>query len=309
MRIVFMGTPEFAVPALEQLSTSGHDIILVVSQPDAKRDRGEKVKPTPVKAKAQELGIPVAQPQRIKDNPEFYRMLSEAKPDLIVVVAYGKLLPKEILELPSKGCINVHGSLLPKYRGAAPIQRAILEGEDQTGVTLMRMEEGLDTGDMLAWSNTSTEGKTAGMLHDELSVMGADLLMDMLPMIEKDQVSYIPQNNEKASFAPMIFKTDGHVDFSKSAASIERQIRAMNPWPTAYALYHGTQMKLLAGTTKPERSAYRPGSILAVTDRGIEIATGDGILCVTKIQMPGKKKMPVADYILGNHIEINYVLE
>jgi len=309
MKIVFMGTPEFAVPALEKLIKSGHDIALVVSQPDAKRDRGEKFKPTPVKAKAEEWGIPVVQPQHIKNNSEFLRLLSGLKPDLIIVVAYGKILPKEILELPPKGCINIHGSLLPKYRGAAPIQRAILEGETQTGVTLMLMEEGLDSGDMLAWTNTTTEGKTAGMLHDELSVSGADLLMDMLPLIEAGEVTRIPQDHEKASSAPMIFKTDGHVDFSKSAVAIERQIRAMNPWPTAYAIYHGMQMKFLAGVADSNRTTSIPGTILSVSDRGIEIATAEGILLVTDIQMPGKKKMPVREFIRGNHIEINYILE
>ncbi len=308
MRIVFMGTPTFAVPTLEKLAQSSHDLVLVVSQPDAKRDRGEKVKPTPVKQKAIELGIPVEQPEQIKENPIFLRALQALKPDLIVVAAYGKILPKEILQLPPKGCINIHGSLLPKYRGAAPIQRAVLEGASMTGVTLMEMGEGLDSGDMLACAKTTIDGKTAAMLHDELAEMGAGLLYDSLPLIEANQMVGIPQNHEEATYAPMIYKKDGLVDFNHSAVDIERQIRGMNPWPRAYTQYKGAPMKLLAGVVKPKITPDVPGKILDVSDQGIAIATGEGILVVTEIQMPGKKKMPVSDYIRGNQIEINTIL-
>jgi len=308
MKIVYMGTPDFAVPALESLIKSGNKPILVVSQPDAKRDRGEKVKPTPVKEKAQEWHIPVAQPETIRGNEEFQTMLKSLEPDLMVVAAYGKILPKEILSIPVKGCINIHGSLLPKYRGAAPVQRAILEGETETGVTLMQMAEGMDTGDILARAATQTAGKTTGMLLEELSLLGAKLLLENLPLIESNQLVPVPQDNEKATYAPMIYKIDGLVDFTKSATSIERQIRAMNPWPVAYTNYDGQPMKIWQAIVEEQASPATPGTIIAVSQRGMTVATGLGNLNITEIQMPGKKKMPVSAYIRGNQIEINRIL-
>lgn len=308
MRIVYMGTPEFAVTPLERLIQSGNAPVLVVSQPDAKRDRGEKVKPTPVKEMAVSHGIPVAQPERIRGNVDFINKLSNLKPDLIVVAAYGKILPREILEIPPKGCINIHGSLLPKYRGAAPVQWAILEGETETGITLMQMAEGMDTGDMLAKASTSTDGKTTEMLLAELSGLGADLLVKMLPEIEKGSLESIPQDEEKATYAPMIRKSDGLVEFNKSAAEIERQIRAMTPWPGAFTNYQGQQMKLWKATVLNETFHITPGTILSVSPRGIQVVTSDGILNIEELQMPGKKKMAVEDYIRGNNIEINHIL-
>lgn len=308
MKIVYMGTPEFAVPALESLIQSGNKPVLVVSQPDAKRDRGEKVKPTPVKERAQEWNIPVVQPERIRGDQVFLDMLREIEPDLIIVAAYGKILPVEILKIPTKGCINIHGSLLPKYRGAAPVQWAILEGETETGVTLMKMAEGMDTGDILASVSTKTAGKTTGMLLDELSLMGAALLLDNLPLIETNQLTPVPQDDEKASYAPMLFKKDGLVDFSRPAIEIERQIRALNPWPVAYTNYDGQPMKLWQATVEEEKVHALPGTITAVSERGICVATGKGVLNITEIQMPGKKKMPVSAFIRGNHIENKRIL-
>jgi methionyl-tRNA formyltransferase len=308
MKIVYMGTPDFAVPALEGLIKSGNKPILVVSQPDAKRDRGEKIKPTPVKEVALAWDIPVAQPEKIRGNEEFQKMLMSLEPDLIVVAAYGKILPTEILSIPVKGCINIHGSLLPKYRGAAPIQRAILEGENQTGVTLMQMAEGMDTGDMLASAATPIDGKTAGMLFEELSVLGANLLLENLPLIESNQLTPIPQDDQKATYAPMIHKSDGRIDFTKPAALIERQTRAMNPWPVAYTTYDGQPMKIWQASVEKEADSVSPGTITAVSRKGITVATGSGSLMITEIQMPGKKKMPVSDYIRGNRIEINHIL-
>ena len=308
MKIVYMGTPDFAVPALESLIKSGNKPILVVSQPDAKRDRGEKVKPTPVKEKAMEWNIPVSQPEKLKGNEEFIEMLRSLAPDLMVVAAYGKILPEEILSIPVKGCINIHGSILPKYRGAAPIQWAILEGETETGVTLMQMAEGMDTGDVLASAVTQTAGKTTGMLLEELSVLGANLLLENLPLIESNQLIPVPQDNEKATYAPMIYKKDGLVDFSKPAIEIERQIRALNPWPVAYTSYNGQPMKIWQATVEEDIVHALPGTITAVSQAGISVSTGLGVLNIIEIQMPGKKKMPVSAYIRGNQIEINHVL-
>jgi methionyl-tRNA formyltransferase len=308
MKIVYMGTPEFAVPALESLIKSGNKPILVVSQPDAKRDRGEKIKPTPVKETALAWGIPVEQPEKIRGNEKFLEMLKGLKPDLMIVAAYGKILPAEILSIPAKGCINIHGSLLPKYRGAAPIQRAIMEGETKTGVTLMQMNVGMDTGDILACAATQTAGKTTGMLLEELASLGADLLIKNLPLIEASKLTPVPQENEKATYAPMIYKSDGLIDFSKSAIEIERQIRAMNPWPVAYTTYNGQTMKIWQAEVEEQTEHVLPGTITEVSQRGIFIETGLGSLIITEIQMPGKKKMPVSAYIRGNQIEINRVL-
>lgn len=308
MKIVYMGTPDFAVPALDSLIKSGNKPILVVSQPDAKRDRGEKVKSTPVKEVALAWDIPVAQPEKIRGNEEFHNMLKSLEPDLIVVAAYGKILPREILSIPVKGCINIHGSLLPKYRGAAPIQRAILEGETQTGVTLMQMAEGMDSGDMLASVATPVDGKTAGMLFEELSLLGANLLLHNLPLIDSNQLTPIPQDDQKATYAPMIHKSEGRIDFTKPATEIERQTRAMNPWPVAYTTYGGQPMKIWQASVDEEAESTSPGTITAVSPQGITVATGSGSLIITEIQMPGKKKMPVSDYIRGNRIEINHVL-
>lgn len=308
MRIVYLGTPDFAVPALENLIKSGNKPILVVSQPDAKRDRGEQVKPTPVKETALKWDIPVAQPEKIRGNEDFLEMLRNLAPDLMVVAAYGKILPIEILNIPAKGCINIHASLLPKYRGAAPIQRAILEGETETGVTLMQMAEGMDTGDILASVTTSTAGKTTENLFEELSVMGADLLLANLPFIESNQLSPVPQEDEKATYAPMIYKSDGFIDFTKPAIEIERQIRAMNPWPVAHTFYEGQVMKIWQAEVEEGTGCSSPGTIMSVSQLGISVATGLGILNITEIQMPGKKKMPVSAYIRGNRIDINSIL-
>jgi methionyl-tRNA formyltransferase len=308
MRIVYMGTPDFAVPALESLIKSGNKPILVVSQPDAKRDRGEKIKPTPVKEVALAWGIPIAQPEKIRGNHDFVEMLRGLAPDLMVVAAYGKILPAELLAIPTKGCINIHASLLPKYRGAAPIQRAILEGETETGVTLMQMAEGMDTGDMLASAATSTAGKTTEALFEELSMLGAKLLLQNLPNIQSNQLSPVPQDDEKATYAPMIHKIDGFIDFTKPAIEIERQIRAMNPWPIAHTTYAGQTMKIWQAEVEEEPVHGLPGTIVAVSQHGISVVTGNGLLNITEIQMPGKKKMPVRAYIRGNRIDINSIL-
>ncbi|MEG0291350.1 MAG: methionyl-tRNA formyltransferase [Anaerovoracaceae bacterium] len=308
MKVIYMGTPDFAVKALEVLVEEGHEVGYVVSQPDAAKDRGKKVKPTPVKAKALEYGIEVLAPQKIRGNEEFFETIKAYKPDLIVVAAYGKILPKEILELPPKGCINIHASILPRHRGAAPIQRAIIEGDEETGVTLMLMEEGLDTGDMLATSRIKINKKTGGELHDELSVIGAELLRENLEKIEMGQLIPIKQDDSQATYAQMIFKKDAMLDFSKSAVEIERAIRGFNPWPVCYTSYNGNMLKIWEADVADTNNEKVPGTILSASKDGIEIATGKGSLIAKKVQVAGKKPMKVEDFLRGNNIEILSVL-
>ncbi|MGI6728156.1 MAG: methionyl-tRNA formyltransferase [Anaerovoracaceae bacterium] len=309
MRIIYMGTPDFAVPPLKHLYEEGYSVISVVTQPDKPKNRGKKVLPPPVKSLAEKLGIPVIQPQRIKENKELLVEIQALQPDLIVVAAYGKILPKELLSIPRLGCVNIHGSLLPKYRGAAPIQWAIFSGEKETGVTLMYMSEGMDEGDMIASRSTPINYKTAGELHEELSVMGANLLIETLPLIKNNEAPRVKQNEAYANYAPMINKKDGQVDFSRTSEEIERQIRAMNPWPGAYTFYKGERMKLLSAKTLSEPEAgCIPGTVIFARPDGIGIKTGNGVLSVTKIQMPGKREMEVSEFLKGNQIEINTVL-
>ncbi|MDD4583418.1 MAG: methionyl-tRNA formyltransferase [Eubacteriales bacterium] len=310
MRIIYMGTPDFAVPALQHLYEKGYQISLVVTQPDKPRDRGKKIQPTPVKVLAEDLGISVMQPNQIKENDDFLDHIAALNPDLIVVVAYGKMLPNRLLSIPRFGCVNIHGSLLPKYRGAAPIQHAILAGDERTGVTLMYMSEGMDKGDIIATDSTPIGDKTAGELHEELAVMGADLLVGTVPFIEAGTAMRIKQDDTLASYAPMIKKQDGLVDFNRTPEEIRRQIRAMNPWPGAYTYYKGKPLKLFEAKDGSESNpeGLLPGTIIFSKTEGIGVQTGKGILLVTRIQMPGKRIMDVSEFLKGNQIEIYQVL-
>ncbi len=308
MKIVFMGTPEFAVPTLDAIVKAGHEVALVVTQPDKAKDRGKKLQFTPVKEKAVELGIPVVQPEKVKNNDRLIQRLEEIDPDLIVVVAYGKILPKEILDLPKYGCINVHASILPRHRGPAPIQHAILAGDDYSGVTIMKMEEGLDSGDMIATVKTLIGDWTADQLHDELMIKGAKLLVEVLPNIEAGTAVFAKQDHEMATYAPMIFKEMGRIDFSKSAEEIERFIRAMNSWPGAYCNYKDTLLKIWDSLPLSENSAEPIGKIIDVTDDGIKISCGAGVILATVIQTPGKKGMSVSEFLRGNKIEKGVIL-
>ena len=306
MKIVYMGTPDFAVPALEALYKAGHDIAYVVTQPDSVRDRGRKVKFSPVKEKALELGLEVFQPKKLKTDAGFIQKLKDTAPDVIAVAAYGQLLSVEVLEIPKMGCINIHGSLLPRFRGAAPIQRAIIEGDEYTGITIMYMEKGIDTGDMLAKAATTTAGKTGLQLHDELAVMGAELLVDTLSKLE----SIVPekQNDEEATYAHMISKQEGHVDFSKTPEEIERLIRAFDPWPGAYAYDGDRLVKFWKAIPSDETTSKENGTVTGVSDDSIDIASAGRILKVTEIQVPGKKRVAVREFLRGNSIEIGTVL-
>ena len=309
MKIVYMGTPDFAVPALEALANSNHEVGYVVSQPDAARDRGKKLKPTAVKAKAMEHGLTVLQPEKIKGNQEFADILKSYDPDLIVVAAYGKIIPKEILEIPRCGCVNIHGSILPKWRGAAPIQRAIMAGDETTGVTLMYMAEGLDTGDMIAKAYTNVEKKTSGELHDELARLGAKLLMENLDSIDNGSIKAEKQDDRLSCYAPMLSKKEGLLDFTKSAELLECEIRGLDPWPGAYTYMNSELFKIWrADIKKGTGEGTKPGQILKADEDGIDIATGEGILIAKVIQVPGKKRMSVNEYMRGNKIEIGTIL-
>ncbi len=312
-KIIFIGTPDFAVPSLENLHLSGYSPILVVTQPDKARDRGKKVQFSPVKAKALELGIPVEQPEFLKQNHDFFHKIKLLNPDLIVVVAYGKIIPKELLYMPPFGCINVHGSLLPKYRGAAPIHRAVMEGETETGITLMHMSEGLDCGDMICTSSTQVGKKTTSELHKELAQMGAELLVSTLPSLFVGNTERTPQKEEDVSYAPMVFKDDGHLNFSQSPEKLERLVRAMNSWPGAYTLYQDGVMKVWECEVREEKQKCKDknvnfGTIIDITKDSIDVYCKDGVLSLTKIQMPGKKPLSVKEYLKGNKIEKSEML-
>lgn len=308
MKLIYMGTPDFAVPALQALYDAGHEIKYVVTQPDTVRDRGKKVKFPPVKEKAVELGIPVLQPEKLKYNEEFLETVKAADPDAIIVAAYGKIITKRILETPKYGCLNIHGSLLPRFRGAAPIQAAIIAGDAETGITIMQMEKGLDTGDMIAKAATSTAGKTGQQLHDELSVMGAELIVRTLEDIQSGKAEWVKQDDSLSTYAPMISKEDGHVDFTLDPEEIERRIRAFDPWPGTFADMGNTRFKFWKAQVLDEKTQEAPGTVIGAGKEGLDIAANGGVLRVTEIQAPGKKRMATGDYLRGNSIEIGTVL-
>lgn len=308
MKVIYMGTPDFAVPALERLISSEHQVQMVITRPDAARDRGKSVQFTPVKETALSAGIPVMQPVKLRDDIKTIDKIRELAPDVIVVAAYGQILPPEVLDIPEKGCINIHGSLLPRHRGAAPVQQAIADGDKETGITIMYMEEGLDTGDMLAKRATPIDRKNAGQLHDELAEMGADLLMETLVKIEDGSISAEKQNDADATYAPMITKKDGKLDFALEPEQIERNIRAMSPWPGPFCDLDGKQMKIWEAEPLDEKSDEPPGTVIGVSDEGIRISAGGKSLLAKVIQMPGKKRMKVADFLRGNSIETGTLL-
>lgn len=302
MKVVFMGTPEFAVPTLQAL-IDHHEVIGVVTQPDKQKGRGKKVQFPPVKDKAVEYDLPVYQPQRARDD-EFVSVLKELNPDVIVVVAYGQILPESILNIPKYGCINVHGSLLPKYRGAAPIQWAVLDGEKTTGITTMYMEKGLDTGDMIDKVELELDAKeTAGTLHDKLMEVGANLLIETLEKLENNTAVRTKQDDSQSCYAKMLTKEMGQVDFSKPAQEIERLIRGLNPWPSAYTSMDGKTLKLWEADVISWQGTQPPGTVADVTKKEIIVAAGKDALALKEIQMAGKKRMSVAAFLAGYHVE------
>lgn len=308
MRILFMGTPDIAVGCLQKIIDEKHDIIGIVTQPDKPVGRGKKMGMPPVKELALKYDLPVYQPIKARDE-EFVNILKDLNPDLIVVVAFGQILPKSILDIPKFGCVNVHVSLLPKYRGAAPINWVIINGEDKTGVTTMYMDEGLDTGDMILTSEFELNDEiTAGELHDIMKVEGAKVLKETIDLIEKGEAPRIPQNHDEFTYAPMMNKTLGQIDFSKSAKDIHNLVRGVNPWPSAYTTYKGQTMKIWKTKVLSESSDKAPGTILKVDKEGIRVSTKDNVILISEIQMPGKKRVLVEEYIKGNSIETNEIL-
>ncbi len=305
MRILFMGTPDFAVGSLKAMAEAGMDIVGVVSQPDKPKGRGHKLVPTEVKAAAMELGLKVYQPEKLK-NMELMPILEELEPELIVVTAYGKILPPYILEYPKYGCINVHASLLPKYRGAAPIQWAIINGETETGVTIMQMDAGLDTGDML-YSEKTEIGKyeTAEELFDRLSVIGGRALVHTINNIEN--IKPAAQDDSKHTYAPMISRETGIIDWSKPAEQISKLICGLNSWPLANTTYKGETLKLVSAKITDGKG--KPGEILSLEKgKGLKVAAGTGAIYIKIAQFAGSKKMNVEDYARGHEIEIGTVL-
>lgn len=308
MKTVFMGTPDFAVDVLDAMVKAGHEVGYVITQPDKARDRGKKIQFTPVKEKAMEYGLEVLQPEKVRGNEELLAQLEEYAPDIIVVVAYGQILPKSVLDLPRLGCVNVHASLLPKLRGASPIQNAIVTGETVTGVTIMQMGEGLDTGDMLTKVEVEIGRMNGQQLHDALAKAGAQLLVDTLPKLDAGEITAVPQDDSQSTYAGLIRKQDGKIDFSKSPVEIERLIRGFDPWPGAFCDYNGVVMKLWAACPTDKATDKENGTVLHAGDEGMEIACGGQILRVTEIQVPGKKRVAVKDYLRGNTIEEGTVL-
>ena len=302
MKIIYMGTPDFSVAPLEAIIRAGHEVTAVVTQPDKQKGRGKEVQMTPVKECALSHGIPVLQPVKIKE-PEAVAELKKYPADIFVVAAFGQLLTEEILNMPKFGCINIHASLLPAYRGAAPIQRVIINGEEKTGVTIQQMAKGLDTGDMLLKKEISIDPKeTGGSLHDKLSAAGAELIVEALSKIEKGEVVPEKQDDALSCYAKKLDKAMGLIDFDQNAVSIERLIRGLNPWPSAYTLYKGKTLKFWEADVVPLEKKEEPGTVVFVAKDFFDIATKEGALRVKSLQLEGKKKVAVKDFLLGYEI-------
>ena len=307
MRVVFMGTPDFSVPSLKAIRAAGFTIQAVYTQPDKQRGRGKKVSSSPVKECAEKLGIPVFQPQSLKD-PDVIAALADLQPDVIVVIAYGKILPKAILDIPRYGCLNVHGSLLPAYRGAAPIQYAIKDGVRTSGVTIMMLDEGMDTGKVLKKSEIVLDAKeTTGTLFDKLSVIGAETLIPVLRDLPAYEAAAQSQDESKATYTAKITKEMTQIDFSQPAVVIERLIRTLDPHPGAYVLHEGHRLKIWAADVVPGTEA-EPGTIIEVTKTSITVQTGCDALCIREVQPESRKRMATAQFLQGCHLTAGTML-
>ena len=308
MNIVFMGTPDFAASILKSIYEAGHNITAVVTQPDKPKGRGKEMAVSAVKEYALSVGLPVFQPERIKAEDSVAK-LREFTADIFVVAAFGQILSKEILEMPKYGCINAHASLLPKYRGASPIQWAIMKGESESGVTMMQMDEGLDTGDMLTKVVVPITAEDTGeSLHDKLSEAGAKLCIETLELIEAGNVTPVKQPKECDSYAKLLNKQMGELDFAKSAAELELLVRAFTPWPGTYTYVDGKMLKVLSAHVIDDNVSENAGTIIKASGDGLYIACGNGVLVATKVQLEGKKKMSVHDFLLGYKINEGTVL-
>ena len=304
MKTVFMGTPEFSANVLRDLCAAGYTPAAVVTTPDKPAGRGYETKPSAVKRFAVSQGLPVYQPDKLSD-PEFLKILKNTEPDIIIVVAYGKLLPETVLTLPKFGCINAHASILPKYRGAAPMQRAIMNCETETGVTVMQMEKGLDTGDIIHVLKTPiSDTDTLETVHDRLAVLSGQALIDVLGMLEKGTAVFTAQDPELATYADKIKKEDEIIDFSEDSKKISAKIRALTPFPYAYSTFCGKKIKVTRAETIDSLVSAKPGTVLAVAKDYIEIACGNGALKVYEVFPESKRKMPVRDFINGSKISV-----
>lgn len=303
MRIIFAGTPDFAATALQTLIDSSHEVIAVYSQPDRPAGRGRQLKASPVKELALEHDIPVYQPLKLKSEQE-QEQIRHLQADVMVVVAYGVILPKAVLDAPKFGCLNIHASILPRWRGAAPIQRAILEGDKESGVTIMQMDVGLDTGDMLTIHRTPIEeADTGSSLHDRLAVMGADALMETLQNIEQDRLQPEVQDDGLSTYAKKLDKQEAAVDWSRDAASIVNKIQAFNSWPVAYCDYQGKSLRLWQARLLDNEKQNTPGLVVGESKEGIDVACGQGTVRIIEIQLPGKKRLMVSDFINSHSLK------
>ncbi|WP_455378203.1 methionyl-tRNA formyltransferase [Petrachloros mirabilis] len=304
MRIVFMGTPDFAVPSLEALLKSDDEVVGIVTQPDRPKGRGQVLMPSPVKLIARRENLPLLQPTKMKD-PAFLDSLAAWKPDLIAVAAFGRILPPAVLSLPPKGCINVHGSLLPKYRGAGPIQWAIINGETETGITTMLMDEGMDTGAMLLQESIPIESDdTAGSLSPKLAELGGRLLVETIAQLKKGTLVSRPQDHVHATMAPLLKKEDGVIDWSLPAVSIANRIRGLTPWPGAYTFFGPDRWTILKAEAMTDKTGGKTGRIVAVSKDAITVSTGEGLLNLKEIQPANSRRMTVSQYLAGHSVQV-----
>jgi len=306
LRLVFMGTPEFACPTLQRLIARGEDILAVVTQPDRPKGRGQQLAPPPVKSLAVAHGIPVLQPPKVRAS-EFIEIMEGLKPDLIVVIAFGQILPKALLDIPRHGCINVHASLLPGYRGAAPINWCIINGETETGVTTMQMDVGLDTGDMLIKKATPIDpDEDAGSLHDHLAIIGAEALTETLDLLREGKLIREKQDDSRTCYAPMLKKDDGLIDWTKSPQVIRNLVRGLIPWPGAFTFLDGAALKIYRALSACGSGL--PGTVLTVGKNGIEVACSGGSIIVQELQLEGRKRLTAAEFLAGCKIAPGTVL-
>jgi len=303
-----MGTPDFAVTSLKALSDAKHSILAVITQPDKPKGRGRVMTMPPVKALAIKQGIPVYQPEKIRDKG-IIQKIKTLSPDLIVVVAYGKIIPETILNIPPKGCINVHASLLPKYRGAAPINCAIIRGEQETGVTIMFIDKGMDTGPVLSAEKVPIYcSDTAIDLHDKLKIKGAQLLVKTIELLQMDNIVPEPQDDSMATYAPMLKKEDGRVDWGKDAEEIRNLVRGLFPWPCAYTHCNDTTLKIFNGKIAPKLTNAIPGTVIGTDTDGLRIATGNGIFIIQEVQPANGKRLKISEFLRGHKIATGQIL-
>ncbi len=301
LRTIFMGTPAFACPTLQKLIDRGERPVAVVTQPDRPKGRGQQTSQPPVKVLAEQHGIPVHQPPKVR-APEFIEIVRELRPDLIVVVAFGQILPKGLLEIPKYGCINVHASLLPRYRGAAPLNWCIINGETETGVTTMLMDVGLDTGDMLLEKRTAIDPEEdTQSLHDRLALLGAEALAETIDLLKRGELKPQKQDDALTCYAPMLKKEDGCIDWQRENRDIKNQVRGMTPWPGAYTFLDGKMLKIYK--TRTAAGGGSPGAVLRVDRQGLEVACGTGSLFIEELQLEGRKRLSAADFLAGYKIE------